>query len=121
MTAADGAVRRGRLLMPEGTPRGVVVYLHGGGWVVTDLDDYDASARALTNAAGAVVVTTVLSLDAPAVLFTPVVVAAPRGPPPVAHLPARSGSAHGYYLAGYFQAGHHAGHWLAPVFARAQG
>jgi len=46
-----------RIYTPAGTaPFPVVVYYHGGGWVITDLDDYDASARALTNAAGAVVV-----------------------------------------------------------------
>jgi acetyl esterase/lipase len=43
------------------TPRGrgpfpVVVYYHGGGWVIATIDTYDASARALTNAAGAVLV-----------------------------------------------------------------
>lgn len=43
------------------TPRGqgpfpVIVYYHGGGWVIADLDTYDASARALANAANAIVV-----------------------------------------------------------------
>ena len=33
----------------------MVVYFHCGCWVIADLDDYDASARALANAAGAVV------------------------------------------------------------------
>lgn len=51
----------GDLLARVYTPKGkgpfpVLVYYHGGGWVIASLDAYDASARALTNAAGAVVV-----------------------------------------------------------------
>jgi acetyl esterase len=43
------------------TPRGIgpfpiVVYYHGGGWVIATIDTYDASARALSNAANAIVV-----------------------------------------------------------------
>ena len=34
----------------------VIVYFHGGGWVIGDLDSYDSSARALANASGAMVV-----------------------------------------------------------------
>jgi acetyl esterase/lipase len=34
----------------------LIVYFHGGGWVIADLDTYDASARALCNVAHAVVV-----------------------------------------------------------------
>lgn len=46
-----------RVYTPKGSgPFPVLVYYHGGGWVIADLDAYDASARALTNAAGAVVV-----------------------------------------------------------------
>lgn len=42
---------------PSGTgPFPVVVYIHGGGWVIADRKVYDSSARALTNAAGAIVV-----------------------------------------------------------------
>lgn len=36
----------------------VVLYIHGGGWVIADLDTYDASPRALANAAQAIVVST---------------------------------------------------------------
>jgi len=36
-------------------PYPVMVYFHGGGWVVYNLDTYDTSCRALCNAAGAVV------------------------------------------------------------------
>ena len=35
-----------------------VLYIHGGGWVIADLDVYDASPRALANAAHCVVVST---------------------------------------------------------------
>jgi acetyl esterase len=37
----------------------VVVWLHGGGWVICDLDSHDAMCRMLANAAGA----TVISVD----------------------------------------------------------
>lgn len=48
-----------RVYTPTGTgPFPVIFYIHGGGWVIANLDTYDASARALTNAAGAVVVST---------------------------------------------------------------
>jgi len=50
----------GQLLVRVYTPRGagpfpVVVYFHGGGFVIATLDTYDASCRALCNAAHAVV------------------------------------------------------------------
>lgn len=36
----------------------MIFYIHGGGWVIANLDTYDASAHGLTNAAQAVVVST---------------------------------------------------------------
>lgn len=46
-----------RIYTPKGSgPFPVVVYYHGGGWVIANLDTYDASARAMTNMANAVVV-----------------------------------------------------------------
>lgn len=46
-----------RVYMPEGQgPFPVILYFHGGGWVIADLDVYDSSPRALANAAQAVVV-----------------------------------------------------------------
>ncbi|RKG85221.1 alpha/beta hydrolase [Corallococcus terminator] len=46
-----------RVYTPDGAgPFPVVVYYHGGGFVLADLDTYDASARALANQAKAVVV-----------------------------------------------------------------
>ncbi|MGV3526246.1 MAG: alpha/beta hydrolase [Candidatus Sericytochromatia bacterium] len=46
-----------RIYKPAGQgPFPVVVYYHGGGWVIATNDTYDASARALTRAAQAAVV-----------------------------------------------------------------
>jgi acetyl esterase len=46
-----------RIYTPDGIgPFPIVVYYHGGGWVIGTMDTYDASARALTNAANAIVV-----------------------------------------------------------------
>ncbi len=48
-----------RIYTPEGSgPFPVILYIHGGGWVIADLDTYDSSPRALANAAKAVVVST---------------------------------------------------------------
>ncbi len=48
-----------RIYTPQGDgPFPVILYIHGGGWVIADLDTYDASARALADADGAVVVST---------------------------------------------------------------
>ena len=40
-----------RLFAPEGEPRGLVVYYHGGGWVVGDLDTHEAPCRFLVREA----------------------------------------------------------------------
>lgn len=46
-----------RIYTPKGNgPFPVIVYFHGGGWVLADLDTYDASCRGLADGAGAVVV-----------------------------------------------------------------
>jgi acetyl esterase len=45
-----------RIYMPSAKPNGILVYFHGGGWVVGDLDSHDYVCRALTNAAGCTVV-----------------------------------------------------------------
>jgi acetyl esterase len=46
-----------RVYTPKGEgPFPVILYFHGGGWVIADLDTYDATPRALANAAQAVVV-----------------------------------------------------------------
>lgn len=52
--AADIPVR---VYTPEGSgPFPALVYFHGGGWVVGDLDSHDHVCRALANAAGCVLV-----------------------------------------------------------------
>lgn len=46
-----------RVYTPKGSgPFPVIVYFHGGGWAIADLDTYDSSARALANGAGAVLI-----------------------------------------------------------------
>jgi len=46
-----------RVYTPEGEgPFPVLVYYHGGGWVIANLDVYDPSCRALCNAADCIVV-----------------------------------------------------------------
>jgi acetyl esterase len=47
-----------RIYTPQGTtgPLPIIVYYHGGGWVIATIDTYDASARALAEKVGAVVV-----------------------------------------------------------------
>lgn len=54
--ATDGSVLGLRLLTPPGTPRALTVYLHGGGWVLGDLDGYEALARDFAERADSVVV-----------------------------------------------------------------
>ena len=58
--AGPGGKIKIRVYTPEGatTPLPVVLYIHGGGWVIADLDTYDASPRAIANAAKAIVVST---------------------------------------------------------------
>lgn len=44
-----------RLLVPQNNPRGVIVYYHGGGWVIGSLDDYDLLGRHLAQRTGCAV------------------------------------------------------------------
>lgn len=46
-----------RIYTPDGAsgPLPVVVYIHGGGWVIADLDTYESSAMALAKKTGAIV------------------------------------------------------------------
>ena len=54
-----GGTQPVRVYMPEGpAPQGgfpVIVYYHGGGWVIADLDTYESSAMALAKKANAIV------------------------------------------------------------------
>jgi acetyl esterase len=46
-----------RIYWPKGAdPRGLLVFFHGGGWVMCDLDSHDPTCRALTQGAGCVTV-----------------------------------------------------------------
>jgi len=45
-----------RVLTPNGSPSGVIVYLHGGGWVLGTPDEYDALARQLASLTSCTVV-----------------------------------------------------------------
>ncbi len=48
---------KGRVYRPKGDgPFPVILYIHGGGWVVADLDTYDATPRALCGQTGALVI-----------------------------------------------------------------
>lgn len=50
---------KGRVYRPEGDgPFPVILYIHGGGWVIADLDTYDSTPRALCNATNAIVIST---------------------------------------------------------------
>ncbi len=57
---ASDPMQKVRVYTPAGpAPRGgrpLVVYYHGGGWVIADLDTYDATPRVLAQQLGAVVV-----------------------------------------------------------------
>lgn len=45
-----------RILVPQGTARGVIVYYHGGGWVIGNIDEYDTLGRKLAASTGCAVV-----------------------------------------------------------------
>lgn len=48
---------RARVYAPSGDrPMAVMVFFHGGGWVIGDLDTHDPLCRALANASGSIVV-----------------------------------------------------------------
>lgn len=53
--APDTEIRM-RIHKPSLAPKSVVLYLHGGGWVLGDLDSHDSLARNLAKSSGATVV-----------------------------------------------------------------
>jgi acetyl esterase len=56
-SSIPGAAIPVRIYAPEGTgPFPVLVFFHGGGWVVGNLEIYDAICRTLTNSAGCITV-----------------------------------------------------------------
>jgi len=55
---AAGGEQTLRVYKPEGVQPGapIIVWIHGGGWVLFDIDTYDASCRGLANKTAAIVV-----------------------------------------------------------------
>ncbi len=55
---AGSGNQKARVYTPDGAngPLPVILYIHGGGWVIADIDVYDSSPRALATAANAIVV-----------------------------------------------------------------
>lgn len=56
VATADGGSFAVRVLVPEGTPRAVIVYYHGGGWVIGNIEETDTLGRTLAVRTNAVVV-----------------------------------------------------------------
>ena len=53
---ASGGFVPVRVLVPAQRPRGVIVYYHGGGWVIGGLDDFDRLGRLLAQRTGCTVI-----------------------------------------------------------------
>ena len=45
--ASDGGKIRARIHRPVDAPKGVLIYYHGGGWVLSNIDQYDCVGRQL--------------------------------------------------------------------------
>ena len=56
LESAEGHPFRVRVLKPTETPRAAIVFYHGGGWVLGDIDQYDTLGRQLAERTGAAVV-----------------------------------------------------------------
>jgi acetyl esterase len=56
LPTADGDRFAVRVLVPAGDIRALVVYYHGGGWVIGDINEYDSLARTLATSLRAAVV-----------------------------------------------------------------
>jgi acetyl esterase len=54
--AADGHPIPLRVLVPSAAPRGVIVYFHGGGWVIGALPEFETLGRTLAERTGCAVV-----------------------------------------------------------------
>ena len=55
VTSADGQQFPVRVFDPDGNPRGCIVYLHAGGWVVGSLAESDSLARRIAQRTGCLV------------------------------------------------------------------
>lgn len=56
LTGIDGGAFEVRVHVPVASPAGVFVYLHGGGWVVSNIDSFDTLGRQLAEKTGCAVV-----------------------------------------------------------------
>ena len=56
LPTGDGATFTVRVLVPVADPAAVIVFYHGGGWVIGDIDSYDTVGRTLAAATGCTVV-----------------------------------------------------------------
>jgi acetyl esterase len=56
LDAYDGGTFRVRVHLPQERPTAVLVYLHGGGWVLEDIEGYETLGRQLAEKSGAAVV-----------------------------------------------------------------
>jgi acetyl esterase len=56
ISGVDGGSFPVRVLVPEGSPRGVFVYYHGGGWVIGAMEEFDTLGRKLAARTGCAVV-----------------------------------------------------------------
>ncbi|WP_229052551.1 alpha/beta hydrolase [Aeromicrobium sp. Leaf350] len=54
--ARDGGTFPARIFIPSDSPRGTVIYFHGGGFVLGEIDGYDTLARTLAAAADTTVI-----------------------------------------------------------------
>lgn len=48
----DGAALRGRLYLPSEAPGGLLIYFHGGGWVVGGVEEFDPLCREIASGSG---------------------------------------------------------------------
>lgn len=56
LPTTGGAAFRVRVLKPTEDPRAIIVYYHGGGWVMGDIEGFDLLGRTLAQQTGATVV-----------------------------------------------------------------
>ncbi|QCB97880.1 alpha/beta hydrolase [Arthrobacter sp. PAMC25564] len=56
LTGYDGGNFKVRVLVPNDKPNAVLVYMHGGGWVLDDIEGYETLGRQLATKSGAVIV-----------------------------------------------------------------
>jgi acetyl esterase len=56
VTSTDGSTFPVRVLVPTASPRATIVYYHGGGWVLGEIDGFDTLGRTIAALANATVV-----------------------------------------------------------------